>query len=525
MKLFSGLIDRLAHAPGEDIKVALIVDYLRRAPDPDRGTALSILAGDMDFVRLSPALVRQLGASRIDPVLFTMSHDFIGDVAETKALIWPERASNHAAPRLHEVVAELANAGRAERVEQIEQWFDRLDGTGRWALVKLVTGRLAIGVSPPLLRASLAAFGGVEIAEIEEIWHGVERPFTPLFDWLEGRGARPSIAGTANFTPLMRAAPLAADEARGFDPGGYALEWTWDGLRVQLSARGGERGLYGSDGDDISGAFPEIVEAMEFEAVLDGVLLVARDGKIGAFDDLRHRLGRKPSSASLRDRYPVQVQLFDLLFEGAEDLRGFPLDARRRRLEALVAREGPRHMDLPGLVPFQDDKDLANIHATCRARGARGVMLKRRNSVYASGRAVGDWLNWRRDPLTADAVLMYVHGGVGGRSSRYREVTLGACRDRGAGPELVPVARTMLGGGVDGVAGFDDWVREHTVKRYGPVTEVEPSLALEVAFDGILWSKRHKAGLVLREPSLRRIHWDKSATEAVQLEMLETWGS
>jgi DNA ligase 1 len=521
VKLFAGLIDRLAHAPSADIKVALIADYLRRASDPDRGTALSMLAGDKDFRLLSGAMVRQLGASRIDPVLFNMSLDFVGDVAETKALLWPERASNHAVPRLHQIAEVLANTPRGERVDQVEQWLDTLDATERWALIKLVTGNLGVGVPPALSRASVAAFGGVEIGEIEEIWNSLERPFTPLFEWLEGRGPRPSIANTANFTPLMRAAPLNAETSRRLDPDGFALEWKCDGVRVQLSAQGGERRLYTNLGDDISDAFPEIIEAMGFEASLDGVLAVRGEGKTGTVDDLRHRLGRKPGSASRLERYPVQVQLFDLLFEGGEDLRGLPLDERRRRLEALFAREGPRHTDLSERVPFQDEKDLAKCHAMCRERGVRGLMLKRRDSPYAAGRASGDWLKWNRDPLIIEAVLMYARSGGSGRSSKNTEVTLGAWRDSAAGLELVPIARTSLDGGVEGGGGFDQWVRGHTVKRYGPVNEVEPLLVIEAAFDGIVRSKRHKAGLVLRDPTVRRVLWDKSAAAAGRLETLE----
>lgn len=523
MKLFAELVDRLAHAPSADIKRAWLVDYLRRAPDPDRGIALSLLVGDQDFTRLSPAMVRQLGASRIDSVLFTMSHDFVGDLAETKALTWPERASNHDVPRLHEVVGDLATLKRAEVVEQIETWLDTLDATERWALLKLVTGRLAVGVSSRLVRLSLADFGGAEIGEIEEVWHGLERPYTALFDWLEGRGERPFTRDKPTFRPLMRAQPVDADAVRGLDLAAYAAEWKCDGLAVQLSGRGGESRLYSSDGDDISGAFPEIIEAMRFEAVLDGVLLVARDGKIGSFDDLGIRLGRKAVSTSVRDTHPAHVRVHDMVFDGAEDLRGLPFDARRRRLAARVGSTDARYLSLSEPVLVRDHEDLAGLHAACRERECAGLMLKRRDSVYTGGEPTADWVEWIRDPLIVDTVLMYIQGGVARRSLVVSEITLGAWREAGTGLELVPVGKTMFDRRGQEDDRFEQWVREHTVKRYGPVSEVEPILVVELACDGARRSTRHKAGLVLREPKARGIRWDKPAAGAGRLETLRRW--
>jgi DNA ligase 1 len=523
VKLFADLIDRLAHALSQDIKIVLLVDYLRRAPDPDRGFALSMLVDDLEFKPLSSAMIRRLGEGRIDPALFAMSHDFIGDLAETKALIWPDRASNHDVPTLPEVAGELAGLAREDVLEQIELWLDTMDATERWAFLKLVSGRLGAGVSPKLARMSLAAFGGVGISAIEEVWHGLERPYTELFDWLEGRNGRPSVENKPIFRPIMRASPLDMEKARELDLAAYVAEWKWDGLGVQLSARGQDRRLYSSAGDDISEVFPEIVEALFFDCVLDGQLLVGRAGEAGFYEGLRYRLSRKSVSASTLEVYPARVRLHDVLFDGSEDLRGLPFWSRRQRLEALVNRNDPPRMDVSELMPFQDHDDLTAFHNECRERGMAGIMLKRRDGPYVAGREKAGWFKWKREPLIIDTVLMYAERGRGAGSTRISEITLGAWRDSETGAELVPVGKTMFDANLADEDRLDEWIREHTVKRYGPVSEVERALVVELAFDGVLRSTRHKAKLVLREPMVLGVRWDRPATEAARIECLEGW--
>ena len=518
MNRFAALLDALLFTPSRTGKLRLMQEYFASQPDPERGWALAALTGELVFDAAKPAQVRALAAARVDPELLGWSYDFVGDLAETVSLIWPASADGGGhVPSLAEIVEELKGAGRSEVGRLLEPWLDALDATGRWALLKLVTGSLRIGVSARLAKTALAGWGGIEVDRIEEIWHGLVPPYQPLFDWLEGRQAPPQTGDLPTFCPLMLAQPLENFDIDGLDPREYLAEWKWDGIRVQLVARGAEQRLYSRSGDEIGTAFPDVVEAMPGEITLDGELLVLRGGETGSFNDLQQRLNRKaPNERLLRD-YPAAVRLYDILREGPEDLRGFPFAERRRRLESWYAREPRPVLDLSPLVPFTSWEELRELRDGARERGIEGLMLKRADSLYVAGRPKGPWFKWKRGALTLDTVLMYAQRGHGKRSSFYSDYTFGAWR----GDELVPVGKAYSGFTDDELRRLDRWVRNNTVQRWGPVREVTPEIVLEVAFDSVHHSTRHKSGLAMRFPRIHRIRWDKPFREADTLALLE----
>lgn len=521
MERFARLLDRLLYAPHHTTKLKLMADYFSHAPDPDRGIALAVLAGALDLKSVKPALIRQLGMQRVDPDLFGWSHDYVGDLAETVALIWPERQTNAAPPELGSFPDQLAGLKPAEQAELLERWLDTLDATGRWALLKLVTGGLKVGVSARLAKTALAEAFGTSVDEIEEIRHGLEPPYAPLFDWLEGRAPRPDMSDRAVFRPLMLANPLEEAELEKLPLAEYAAEWKWDGIRVQIASRNGERRLYSRAGDDISAAFPDILDFITFEGVLDGELLVVRNGDVAPFNDLQQRLNRKRVTAKILQQHPAHIRLYDILIDGTEDLRALRFSDRRARLEACWERERPERTDLSELIPFDGAAALEALRSDCQGGQVEGLMLKHRESVYQAGRPKGPWFKWKRDALTVDAVVMYAQRGDGSHSSFYSDVTFGTWRDGEAGPELVPVGKACSGFTDEELMRLDQWVRDNTLNRFGPVREVTPMLVVEVAFDSVQRSSRHKSGIAMRFPRFHRIRWDKPAEEADRLECLE----
>ena len=527
MNRFAALLDALLFTPSRNGKLRLMSEYFASVPDPERGWALAALTGELVFAEAKPSQVRALATTRVDPELLGWSYDFVGDLAETVALAWrapphPPSADAIAAegggvPTLTEIVSTLAGASRAEVGLHLAPWLDALDATGRWALLKLVTGALRIGVSARLAKLALAEWGGVEIGAIEEVWHGLAPPYRTLFDWLEGRGPRPETGELPTFSPLMLAQPLEDGDLAALDPGDYLAEWKWDGIRVQAVSRRGQRRLYSRSGDDIGAAFPDIVAALPDEVTLDGELLVLRDGRVAPFNDLQQRLNRKaPGEKMLRD-YPAAVRLYDILREGGEDLRGQPFAARRRRLEAWYGPAPRPAFDLSPLIAFAGWDELKALHAGAREDGIEGLMLKRADSPYLAGRPKGPWFKWKRGALTIDTVLLYAQRGHGKRSSFYSDYTFGAWQ----GDRLVPVGKAYSGFTDDELRRLDKWVRDNTVKRYGPVREVAPGLVLEIAFDSVHRSARHKSGVAMRFPRVHRIRWDKPVEEADTLAALE----
>lgn len=515
MQAFARLLDSLSFQPARNAKLRLIETYLRETPDPDRGWALAALTGGLDFPSAKPALLRGFGQEKIGEELFALSYDYVGDLAETLALIWETDPAAGPPPTLAEVVETLQRATRTQTPAILKRWLDALDSTGRWALLKLLTGALRVGVSARLAKQAVANVGNQPVDAVEEVWHGLEAPFRPLFDWLLQGAPRPSSNAGAAFLPAMLANPIDRSELDALDPAHFRAEWKWDGIRVQVAASGGLKRLYSRAGEDVSGAFPDIIEAIDFEGVFDGELLVRREKAVAPFNDLQQRLNRKTVTPKMLKEHPAHVRLYDVLWLEGEDLRALSFDERRARLEAWIAlKERPR-FDLSPLVTFADWEELAAKREEMRADGIEGLMLKRGDSAYLSGRPKGPWFKWKRDPMLADCVMMYAQRGHGKRSSFYSDFTFGCWREGPGGErELAPVGKAYFGFTDEELRWLDKWVRDHTTNRYGPVREVEQKLVLEIAFDGIARSTRHKSGVAMRFPRINRIRTDKPAGEA-----------
>jgi DNA ligase-1 len=520
----------------------LLVTYLRTVPDPDRGWALAALTDGLPFSFPLRRTLSEIMDRRSDPELYRLSRDYVGDTAETIALIWdqatpdanqslasgssacfsPGGDPHDAAPmRLSDVISELALIHRDDLGARLEGWLDRLDTTERWALLKLLTGALRVGVSARLAKTAVAEMAGYDVALVEEVWHALAPPYENLFAWIEGRGPVPDVSQALVFRPLMLSHALEDKEWATLDLTEFWAEWKWDGIRVQIVGRPGRTVLFSRSGDDISRSFPDIAEACQFDAVLDGELLVLRDGAVAPFGDLQQRLNRKGVSKRQLEQFSAHVRLYDALQIEGEDLRKRPLAERRKRLEDWYGRVHPSRMDLSEIIPAGTKDELQRQWAATREAGIEGIMLKRRDSPYVSGRPKGQWYKWKRAPLTLDCVLMYAQRGSGKRSSYYSDYTFGVWR-KGIGDqdELVPVGKAYFGFTDAELIEIDRWVRTNTVETFGPVRSVVPRLVFEVAFDAVQPSSRHKSGVAMRFPRIHRIRWDKPASEADRLETL-----
>jgi DNA ligase-1 len=579
---FAALLDRLAFEHGRNAKLRQMTGYFRTTPDPERGFALAALTGALSFQHAKPGIIRALIAERVDPVLFGLSYDYVGDLSETVALLWPspsplpegevDRAQRgrvrdcalagegsapalgslcdptsrrrgevkdapHDQLRLSQVVTALATLGKAELPAQLARWLDALDETGRWALLKLVTGALRIGVSARLAKTAVAALGDQEPDEVELVWPSLAPPYEDLFAWVEGRGPPPAARDAAPFNPVMLAHAVEEAELAALDPADYIAEWKWDGIRVQAASGAREDGthvarFYSRTGEDISKSFPDLVEAvLRFSGVLDGELLVLREGQVQSFNVLQQRLNRKAVTPKLMAEFPAHLRVYDLLVEGTEDLRALPFAERRARLERVIAHLDEPRIDLSPLVPFTTWPELIAARADPAAAGAgadadaiEGVMLKRRDAPYLPGRPRGQWWKWKRDPFTVDAVLMYAQRGSGKRSSFYSDYTFGLWTEGVEGDELVPVGKAYFGFTDEELMQIDRFVRNNTVNRFGPVREVVHApgqgLVLEVAFEGLQRSTRHRSGVAMRFPRIARLRWDKPPGEADRLDAL-----
>ena len=529
MHAFATLLDGLIYTRSRNAKLRLVADYLRATPDPDRGWAMAALTEDLDLPGVKPAIIRALIESRVDPVLFRMSRDFVGDTAETVALLWPAPVvpADPEPLTVSDAVDRLRHLSRSDAPAELARLLDRLDSEERFALLKMATGSLRIGVSARLAKQALADAFGLDVERVEELWHGLSPPYTSLFEWIEGRAPEPTVDDVPVFRPFMLAHGL--EDARvSLDD--YAAEWKWDGIRVQIVHVNGQTRLYSRTGDDLTASFPDVAATFSTPGVVDGELMVKGEVQGGALDDgggaasfnaLQQRLGRKVVSAKMLADYPAFVRLYDILVDGTEDVRALPWTGRRARLEAFVPALDADRFDLSQLIDAADFTALEAIRAGARDAAIEGVMLKRRDSPYVGGRKAGLWYKWKRDPLTADCVMMYAQRGSGRRSSYYSDYTFGCwTAPPEDGGELKPVGKAYQGISDEELRQLDSFVRKNTRARFGPVREVEKTLVLEIAFDSIHASSRHKSGLAMRFPRIARIRTDKPAEEADRIETL-----
>jgi DNA ligase-1 len=541
MNRFAELLDRLAYEPGRNNKLRLITGYFREVPDPDRGYALAALTGALSFKHAKAGLIRDLIATRTDPVLFALSYDYVGDLSETVALMWPKSPvlphNNPPPPTLTEVVTMLRTLGKTELPAQLARWLDELDETGRWALLKLVTGGMRIGVSARLAKTAAAALDDKDPHDVELMWPGLAPPYSELFAWLEGRADKPINLDPAPFRPVMLAHAIEDSDFANLDASDFVAEWKWDGIRIQAVSGRDDHGnivarLYSRTGEDITASFPDLVPSLRLPGAIDGELLVLRAGRVQSFNVLQQRLNRKSVTPKLMKDYPIHLRAYDLLSDGETDLRTLPFEERRAKLETFVMQLDDPRIDLSAQIPFENWNALTAARADPASAGAgedseavEGVMLKRRDSAYLPGRPKGQWWKWKRDPHIIDAVLMYAQRGHGKRSSYYSDYTFGVWTAGESGDQLVPVGKAYFGFTDEELLQIDRFVRRNTTEKFGPVRHVvhEPDqgLVLEVAFEGLARSPRHKSGVAMRFPRISRLRWDKPPRDADRLETLE----
>ena len=461
----------------------------------------------------------------MDPYLFQLSRHYVGEMSETVALAWPQSSEPvrlNRLPDLHEVIEEFKIRDKQGIRDYLVVLLDNMAPHQRWALLKLGTRGLRLGMSARTVKKTLANMKGVDVGVIEELWHGITPPYEDLFAWIDGDADMPDISEVLTYSPVMLSHPLdeEADLYR-LSPDTHIAEWKWDGIRVQVAGMKGEARIYSRTGDDISHSFPDLAATVNWDAVIDGELLVRPDGDIGSFNDLQQRLGKKKPSGPLMKRLPAHLIAYDIIAQDGVSFRDQTLDERRERLAAFIEARNPDHYSLSETLEWSTVDDLAALReAAAASEGLKeGLMIKRRDSTYVAGRPKHAWYKWKRDPFLLDAVLMYAQRGTGKRSSFYSDYTFGLWNEEN---KLLPIGKAYFGFTDEELKQLDKWIRNHKVARFGPVQEVDKELVFEVAFDSAHRSPRHKSGYALRFPRINRIRWDKPALEAARLEVMET---
>ncbi|NVK54106.1 MAG: cisplatin damage response ATP-dependent DNA ligase [Alteromonadaceae bacterium] len=515
MKSFSELLQQLYFTSSNNEKSCLLRDYLARTPDPDRGWTIAALAGTLTFDFFKRQAIKTLMLERVDADLFAMSYDYVGEMSETVAHLWPDSSETLELPSLSALIEQFQQANREQVKELLVKYLSVMTPEQRWSLLKLGTRGLRVGLSTRSVKRILADYGNVEVSEIETLWHALAPPYTELFDWLEGRSEKPDIRDAVTYHPVMLAHPLPENNPMPLAKEEWQVEYKYDGIRVQLVITEKGKALFSRTGDDISAAFPDLLAKIDEPGVIDGELLIINNGTIDTFNALQQRLNRKKPGKKLMKELPAGFMVYDILVNGDCPVTALPLSERRQLLANWLDKV---RSDTVIMSPVINANTLVELHAIYTEAsadpGVEGLMLKRQDSAYQPGRPAGQWYKWKRQAKHLDAVIMYAQRGHGKRSSFYSDFTFGVWQ----GDKLLPIGKAYSGFTDEELKKLDNWVRRNGIGRFGPVREVKKELVVEVAFDAIHPSKRHKSGVALRFPRFHRIRWDKPASEADTLD-------
>jgi ATP-dependent DNA ligase len=541
MKEFAALFSALDSTTSTTRKTAALLAYFQRAQPADAAWALYFLAGGKPRQTVPTALLRAAAREMagIPEWLFDESYDVVGDLAETIAHVLPPARATVELP-LHVWIEERLIALRGQSPEAVstalKSCWSELDTPSRFLLTKLIGGGFRVGVARNLVLRALAAATGIDAKALAQRLMGYTDKhnvpdaarYAQLVD-----PAPQAQAGSGQPYPFFLAHPLQAPVESLGDRADWQVEWKWDGIRAQFIRRGTASWLWSRGEDLLNGRFPEL-DAMHAQlpdhTVLDGEIVVWRDGRVQPFADLQKRIGRKTLTKKILAELPVAFLAYDLLEDAGQDIRAWPQWQRRERLEAVVAaagRDASGPLQVSPLVEAPDWAALAVLRAESRARGVEGFMLKQRAGRYGAGRTkdVGTWWKWKIDPYSVDAVLIYAQSGHGRRANLYTDFTFGVwdgvAGDAANPRRLVPFAKAYSGLTDDEMRQVDQRIRQTTTEKFGPVRSVTPSLVVELGFEGIQASTRHKSGIAVRFPRMLRLRWDKPVEEADSLRTLQ----
>ncbi|MCS7162218.1 MAG: ATP-dependent DNA ligase [Bacteroidia bacterium] len=501
-------------------KLSHLQAYFRMADPHEAAWVVQLLRGGHARRFLSPRKLKSWLADYLNLPLALVEecHHQVGDLAETVALLLPNRHRPPGGlpplPHLAEVeLPALLKATESAQRQWLEQWWEKLAFWETFLLHKLLLGALRVGVAEGLVQRALAEALNLTEARIAQKLQGTWQPSPTFYDYL-----RQPTHLTAEPYPFFLAYPIEELGPNFVEKLGptldYQVEWKWDGVRVQIVRRQSEVAVFSRNGVRIDPGFPELVERFRClppDTVVDGELLIVKEGQVQPFGALQRRLMRKKVTPALLRELPATVWLYDLLELRGTDLRGLSLIERRRHLEELAAL-----LPVLELSPVLRVADWSELHrlSAFTPPGAEGFMIKRLDSPYLIGRRRGYWWKWKREPFRLDAVLVYAQQGHGRRAGWYTDLTFALWNDRG---ELVTFTKAYSGLTDEEMQTLSRWVRKNTLEKIGPIAKVPPLWVFEIGFEGIQRSNRHKCGFAVRFPRILRWRKDKSPAEANSL--------
>lgn len=524
MRDFIALIQSLDSTTSINEKVDAIARYFRKALAEDAVWGLFFLTGNRFKRLVSAAKLRQWcqECAGIPDWLFIESYARVGDTAEVIALLLPNQGGSAEERPLgrwiSEVVLPLKDMREEDQKCVIVECWKRQSSFERFIMNKILMGHFRIGVSSLLTIKGLSQAFDIPATTLSLRLSGDWTPTAPFFSSLVSQ-KEAELRGSLQPYPFFLASPLEINLSELGNPEEWAAEWKWDGIRAQIICRNHQAAIWSRNHELITPSFPELVSTLsgENDFILDGEILAYENDKPRPFSDLQKRLSRKVVTSAVQARYPVAFMVYDLIEWRGKDRRQDSFQERRELLASSPQLFLNLHWKLSPLLPFASWEEVQQLRAKASELLTEGIMLKRKSSAYGIGRKRGDWWKYKVDSMTVDAVLLYAQPGSGYRSGLYTDYTFGVW-DSG---ELVPIAKAYSGLTQQEIRDVDKWIRQETLEKYGPVRKVKPFQVFELAFENIQASGRHKSGIALRFPRIKRWRKDKTAEMADTLDSLK----
>ncbi|MCU0436233.1 MAG: ATP-dependent DNA ligase [Bacteroidia bacterium] len=524
MKQFAALIEALDRTNKTGEKTDALAEYFAKAAPADCLRAVALLSGRKPKSLVRSSMLRQWAAETagVDQWLFEESYHVVGDMAETIALLIPHntRGSHTGLEAFMQQLIALRNADDEEKKQFITQCWREFDYYEKFVFNKLITGGFRIGVAQQLVVRALARVLNMNEAAVSHRLMGNWQPEQTTFEALLLSDSQSDRLSQPYPFCLAHALDVPFDELG--PPALWQAEWKWDGIRGQIVRRGNELFVWSRGEELVTDMFPEfklLLDLLPDGTVADGEIIPWKDNRPLPFHVMQQRNGRKNITAKILKEAPIVFLAYDLLEHEGNDLRQLPLSQRRALLEKLTAAEGiERVFKLSPQLYFETWEEAAALRSNARQELSEGLMLKRHDSVYETGRKRGSWWKWKVDPFTVDAVLIYAQRGHGRRANLYTDYTF-AVWD---GETLVPFAKAYSGLTDEEIREVDAFVKRNTVDKFGPVRSVKAELVFELAFEGINPSPRHRSGVALRFPRISRWRKDKTAGDADTIATLRT---
>ncbi len=522
---FAELVKNINQTTKTNDKLQSLVDYFMRAPHKDKVWVIALFTGRRPRRIASSGLLRHWCSEivQIPDWLLEECYHTTGDLAETISLLLPEKNIDENNKTNLSFYAEkfisLFKESEGVKKEFITYCWQNMNRDESFVFNKLITGSFRIGVSQKMIVNALAKTICIPASSIAHRITGNWDPVTTKFEDLLGEAA--------NSTDFSKPYPFYLAYALDMEPkdlgeiNDWQAEWKWDGIRGQIIKRNDDLFVWSRGEELMTEKFPEyqILKGILPNGIaLDGEIIPAIDGKPLPFAVLQTRIGRKNISKKQLSEAPIHFFVYDILeFEG-KDYREKPLYERRKLLEKLVSEVNNSILQISPIIKFDSWYFLATLRQKSREMNSEGIMLKKKNSIYQTGRKRGDWWKWKIEPLTIDCVLVYAQKGSGRRGNLYTDYTF-AVKD---GDQLVTFAKAYSGLTDKEFAQVDNFVKRNSLEKFGPVRTVKPELVFEIAFEGIAESKRHKSGVALRFPRMSRWRKDKTLEEINTLDDLKT---